>query len=114
MLSPRGPAVVTFALTVLCHLAPLPADGARLFARSALKSEDGKHEAQLATFGFPMSKKDAELLGTVMNSDPYLHHFRPKAVYLTVGEKTYPGGPRLTTWHGIVLPGLQQWPLRGW
>jgi hypothetical protein len=91
--------MLAFALYALVHLAPIPESSAALLAASPVKSEDGKHALLLATFGFPMSESDRKLLGTIMNSDPYLHHFRPRAVFLTVGGKSYRGGPRVIGWH---------------
>jgi hypothetical protein len=105
--------VLIFALSVLAYSAPLPPDGATLLARSVVKSEDGKHSVQLATFGFPLSESDRKFLLSIMNSDPYLHHFRPRAVFLAVGEKSYKGGPRLVGWHpwtALVGKAPPQWP----
>jgi hypothetical protein len=75
---------------------PLPESAAVLVAHSVLMSEDGKQTVQLATFGFPLTKKDIELLTAIMNSDGYWHHFRQREVYLRVGGKVFPGGWRLT------------------
>src|SRR5262245_3391338 len=86
------------ALSALTPFIPLPEGSAVLLGHAIVKSEDGKQAVQLATFGFPMSKRDGELLGSIMNSDPYWHHFRMRAVYLAVGEKVFTGGPRLTAW----------------
>lgn len=94
--------MLAFALAALVQLAPIPAGSAALLARSLVTGEDGKHAVQLATFGFPLSEADRELLLSIMNSDPYLHHFRPRAVYLTVSEKSYKGGPRLVGWHPLA------------
>ena len=93
--------VLALALAALAaaDAAPLPEGSAVLVAHSTLTSEDGRHTVQLATFGFPLSKPDAGLLVRVMNSDPYWHHFRGRQVYLQVGGKAYPGGPRLVTHH---------------
>ena len=58
-------------LPLLLTLLPaLPADDPRprgqaaglLVAHSVLKSEDGKQSVQLATFGFPLTRKEIELL----------------------------------------------------
>jgi hypothetical protein len=77
---------------------PLPEGSAVLVAHAVLKSEDGKHTVQLATFGFPMSKKDREGLMGMMGSDPYWDGFRVYFAYLRVGDKDIMGGPRLLTW----------------
>ena len=95
-------ALVSAVLSLIADL-PLSPGSALLVGHSTLKSEDGKHAVQLATFGFPMSEQDGKLLMSIMNSDPYLHHFRPKVVYLTVGEKVFTGGPRLRGWSGLAL-----------
>jgi hypothetical protein len=105
--------MLAFALAALVQLAPIPEGSAALLARSPVKSEDGKHALQLATFGFPMSESDRKLLLSIMNSDPYLHHFRPRAVFLTVGGKTYRGGPRVVGWHpwvALIGKAPPRWP----
>jgi len=80
---------LTIAATLAALLQPT------LIEYTALKSVDGKHTAQLLTVGFPLRGLEGKLLGTVMNSDPYWHHFRYHKVYLRVGDKSFPGGPRL-------------------
>jgi hypothetical protein len=94
--------MLAFVLAALVQFTPIPEGSAALLAVSPVKSEDGKHAIVLATFGFPMSESDRKLLLSIMNSDPYLHHFRPRAVFLTVGGRPYRGGPRVVGWHPLA------------
>src|SRR5947207_8107678 len=101
-MSPRRPPMLPLLFALVPAVPaddPLPEGSAVLVAHSVLKSEDGKHSVQLATFGFPLTKKDNELLMAIMNSDPYWHHSRMFEVFLLVDDKVYPGGPRVVTRH---------------
>lgn len=96
---------------------PLPAGSAVLVALSVLKSEDGKHAVQLATFGFPLSGNNAELLTRIMNSDGYWHHFRQHQTYIRVGETDISGGPRIVTrgpWAELLVKDKDKLPAYGW
>jgi hypothetical protein len=96
---------------------PLPAGSAVLVAHSVLKSEDGTHAVQLATFGFPMSKPDAELLARIMNSDGYWNHFRHHQTFLRVGETDTSGGPRIVTRGALaelLVKDKDKLPAHGW
>lgn len=107
--------MLSFSLATLVLFTALPDDSAVLIGHTMMKSEDGKHEVQLATFGFPMSKQDQKLLLTVMNSDPYLHHFRNRTAYITAGDKSFSSGFRITNWSGYPrLDGKQLPPRVGW
>ncbi|MBA4065149.1 MAG: hypothetical protein C0501_15825 [Isosphaera sp.] len=90
--------VVALLLAVITLPAePIPEGQAVLVRRTVLKSEDGKHAVQLATFGFALSGPDSGLLTSVMGSDPYWDHFRGRQPHLWVGKEHYPGGPRIVT-----------------
>lgn len=96
---------------------PLPAGSAVLVAHSVLKSEDGEHAVQLATFGFPLSDKDRALLTAIMNSDPYWHHFRGYQTFLRIGESDTLGGPRIVTrgpWVDLLGKDKDKLPAHGW
>ncbi len=95
-------ALVSAVLALIANLPLLPGS-AMLLRHTILKSEDGEHAVQLVTFGFPLTQKDLELLGTIMNSDPYWHHFRMYPTYLRIGDKDFLGGPRLTAYSGLEL-----------
>lgn len=93
--------------------APKPAPPPAVRAYTTATSDDGKHAVRLLTVSFPYTDADAKLLGSIMNSDPYWHHFREGRVYLRVGDAVFAGGPRITTNWEIVIPKVGD-PPPGW